>query len=184
MSSPLRIVGYAIVSADGMIADGSGRIPPTLIHEADQRYFLQGVDEVDVLVHGRNSHEELPHASRRRRLVVTRQVAALAPHPDNPKAMLWNPGGATIEDACNALGISQGIAAAIGGSEVYGLFLPLYEAFHLSRAATAQIPGGRPVFPGIPPATPEEMLARYGLRPAQSTSLDADADLSVVTWTR
>jgi dihydrofolate reductase len=184
MPPPLRIVGYAIVSADGMIADGSGQIPPALVHDADQRYFLQGVDEAAILVHGRNSHEDLPHASRRQRLIVTRQISALAPHPDNPKAMLWNPEGAAIEDACGALGVSQGIVAAIGGSEVYGLFLPRYDTFHLSKASQAQIPGGRPVFPGIPPATPENLLAHHGLRPAPSRDLDVNAEISVVIWTR
>jgi dihydrofolate reductase len=181
---PLCIVGYAIVSVDGMIADASGQIPPSLIHKADQRYFLRGLEEAGVLVHGRNSYEDLPDASLRRRLVVTRQVSALAPHGDNPNAMLWNPAGATIEDACKALGVAQGIVAAIGGSEVYGLFLPRYDIFHLSKAARAQIPGGRPVFPGIPPATPEDLLQHHGLRPGPSLNLDVDAEISVNTWTR
>jgi len=184
MQPLLRIVGYAIVSADGMIADSSGRIPPALLHEADQRFFLRGLDEADALVHGRNSYEDLPDVAHRRRLVVTRQIPAVAPHPDNPNATLWNPGGATLEDACRAIGIVQGIVAAIGGSEVYGLFLPRYDAFHLSKAARAFIPGGRPVFPGIPPATPEELLKRHGLRSGPVSDLDIDAELSVSSYSR
>ena len=35
-----RIEGYAIVSADGMIADGDGVMPATIRNDADQR-FLQ-----------------------------------------------------------------------------------------------------------------------------------------------
>jgi len=180
----LRVVGYAIVSADGMIADAAGRMPPELIHEADQRFFFQALDEADVVVHGRNSREQDPRSPRRQRLVVTRQVASLAPHPNNPKALLWNPDGAMFEEACEALGVGHGVAAVIGGPNVYGLFLPRYDAFHLTRAAHAKIPGGRPVFPGIPPLTPEDLLQRHGLRPCPERVLDADAGISVFTWRR
>jgi len=182
MPSLLRIVGYAIVSADGMIADGSGRIPPALIHEADQQYFFRGMEAADVLVHGRNSYEDRAGASDRKRIIVTRQISAVAPHANNPNTVLWNPAGATIEEACETLGVARGVAAAVGGSEVYGLFLPRYDTFHLSKAARARIPGGRPVFPGIPPAMPEDLLERHGLRPGPPSSLDADAGITVTVW--
>ena len=180
----LRVVGYAIVSADGMIADVAGRMPPGIVNEADQQFFSQGLDEVDIVVHGRNSQEQQPHSPRRQRLVVTRQVAALAPHPDNPRALLWNPSGALLEDACEALGVSHGVAAVIGGTDVFGLFLPRYDTFHFTRAAHASLPGGRPVFPGIPPHTPEDLLQREGLRPCPARVLDAAAAVSVTTWRR
>ena len=69
-------------------------------------------------------------------------------------AVLWNPAGATLgARPGSALGLSGGSLAVIGGTEPFGLFLDLgYDAFHLSRASRAQLPGGRPVFPGIPPA--------------------------------
>jgi len=180
----LRVVGYVIVSADGMIADAAGRMPPEIVNEADQHFFSQGLDEVDIVVHGRNSQEQQRHSSRRQRLVVTRQVPALAPHPDNPRALLWNPSGAMLEDACEALGVRHGVAAVIGGTDVFGLFLPRYDAFHLTRAAHANLPGGRPVFPGIPPHTPEDLLRREGLRPCRARALDAAAAVSVTTWRR
>jgi dihydrofolate reductase len=178
----LRVVGYAIVSADGMIADAAGYMPPALVNEADQRFFSQGLDEADVVVHGRNSQEQQPHSPRRQRLVLTRRVASLGPHPDNPRALLWNPDGATLEDACEALGVSRGVLAVIGGTDVFGLFLPRYDAFHLTRAEQARIPGGRPVFPGIPPHTPEELLQSQGLRPCPARVLDENAGVSVHTW--
>jgi dihydrofolate reductase len=180
----LLVIGYAIVSADGMIADAAGTMPPQIINEADQRFFAQGLDEADVVVHGRNSQEPYPSAARRQRLVVTRRVPALAPHPTNPKAQLWNPEGATLEEACQALGVSDGTVAIIGGTEVFGLFLPRYDVFHLTRAERATIPGGRPVFPGIPPQTPEGLLQRHGLRPSPPRILDAEAGVSLVTWRR
>ncbi|MEA2944849.1 MAG: hypothetical protein QOI40_179, partial [Alphaproteobacteria bacterium] len=44
MSQPSRIEGYAIISADGMIADAAGRMPPALTIEADQAFFHAGLD--------------------------------------------------------------------------------------------------------------------------------------------
>jgi dihydrofolate reductase len=184
MSSLLRVEGHAIVSADGMIADAAGHMPPAIIHEADQRFFSQALDEVDLVIHGRNSREPFARSAHRQRLIVTRRVATLAPHPENPRALLWNPEGATFEAACDAVGITEGIASVIGGTNVYALFLPRFDAFHLSRAEHARIPGGRPVFPGIPPLTPEELLQRHGLRPGPLRVLDAEAGISVRSWRR
>jgi hypothetical protein len=48
-----RIEGYAIVSGDGMIADGNGVIPATIRNDADQRFFQSELDRAAVLVHGR-----------------------------------------------------------------------------------------------------------------------------------
>ena len=65
------------------------------------------------------------------------------------------------------------------------MFLPLYDAFHLSRAANANIPGGRPVFAEVGPnTTPEDALARHGLKPGPRRALDAAAGVTVVTWER
>jgi hypothetical protein len=87
MPQPRRIEGYAIVSEDGMLADAAGIMPDGLKFEADKRFFEYGLDGVDVVIHGRHSHEHQPHSDRRSRLVVTRTVAALAPDPDYPKAL-------------------------------------------------------------------------------------------------
>jgi len=180
----LRVVGFAIVSADGMIADAAGHMPPSLVNEADQAFFSRALDEADIVVHGRHSQEPQPQAPRRRRLVLTRRIPALGPHPGNPKALLWNPAGATLEEACEAHGVSRGMIAVIGGTDVFGLFLPRYDAFHLTRAEQARLPGGRPVFPGIPPHTPEELLHRHGLRPGPVRVLDEAAGVSLHTWLR
>jgi hypothetical protein len=65
------------------------------------------------------------------------------------------------------------------------MFLPLYDSFHLSRAANAKIPGGHPVFKEVGPnATPEDVLMRHGLKPGPRRVLDAAAGVSVVTWER
>ena len=74
-----RIEGYAIMSADGMIADGNGVIPAKIRNDADQRYFQSELDRAAVLVHGRRSHQGGPRADKRKRIIVTRQVSSLRP---------------------------------------------------------------------------------------------------------
>ena len=100
-----RIEGFVIVSADGMLADSKGEMPASIRNDADQRFFQNALDHAAVIVHGRLSHEGGPHAARRKRLVLTRQVAALAPSPSLPHALLWNPVGATLEQAFEQLGV-------------------------------------------------------------------------------
>jgi dihydrofolate reductase len=147
MIGAYRIEAYVIASADGMLADASGVQPASLYFEADHQHFQEGLDRADAVINGRHSAEGQPNSASRRRLVVTRQVAVLAPNPDNPKARLWNPEGASLEEACAALGLRSGTIAVIGGPQVYALFLKLgYDCFHLSRAVNVRLPGGMPVF--------------------------------------
>ena len=83
------------------------------------------------------------------------------------------------------LGVERGVVGIIGGTDVFGMFLPIgYDAFHLSRAAHVSLPGGRPVFPRVPERTPEEILAGYGLRPGPVQVLDEKAGATLVTWRR
>jgi len=185
MARPGRIEGLAIVSADGMIADARGIQPDALKLEADQCFFHTILDEATALVHGRNSSEGGPHTARRRRLILTRTVPALAPDPAATNAVFWNPAGATLDQAWEALGLSGGLLAVIGGTEPFGLFLETgYNAFHLSRVSRATLPGGRPVFPGIPPSSPEQLLERHGLKPGAARVLDREAGLSLTAWRR
>ena len=180
-----RIVGYVIVSADGMLADATGVMPDSIRNPADQAFFQAGLDQAAVIVHGRHSHEGGPRAARRKRLVLTRQVATTAPDPDHPHSLLWNPTGIALERAVEQLGAGDGAIAIIGGTEVFSMFLPRYDTFYLSRAAHAKIPGGRPAFNEVgPAATPEDVLARHGLKPGPRRDLDAAAGVSVVEWTR
>jgi dihydrofolate reductase len=177
------IIGYAIVSEDGMLANEAGVIPPELVIKADQEFFMRGLDAAAAVVHGRNSFEQ-PRAPARKRLIATRSVAALAPDPDNPNALFWNPAGASFEQAISALGTSDGPIAIIGGTDIFGLFLPRYDVFHLTRAAGTHLPGGRPVFPQVPARTPEALLTEAGLKPGPERVLDASRAVSLVTWTR
>jgi len=187
MPGPSRVEAYAIVSADGMLADANRHMPSGLLIEADQKFFRAGLAQAAAVVHGRHSHEGGPDAAQRHRLIVTRQIEALAPDHTHPKALLWNPKGATLEEAWQRLGAPPGVLAVIGGPEVYELFLTIgYDTFHLSRAARVRIPGGRPVFPAVVAAgrTPEDILAASGLKPGPERVLDAAAGLTLVTWQR
>ena len=168
-----------------MIADATGVMPRSIRNDADQKLFQAELDRVAVVVHGRHSYEGGPHADRRKRLILTRQIADIAPDPSHPHSLLWNPTGAPLEQALTALGVADGTIAIIGGTEVFSMFLPHYDAFHLSRAAKAKIPGGRPVFAAVgPTSTPEDVLASHGLKPGRRRNLDAAAGVSVVTWRR
>jgi hypothetical protein len=183
-SGPSRIEGYAIVSEDGMLANAAGIMPATLKFEADRRFFERGLDGVDAVVHGRHSHERQPHSSLRRRLIVTRQIPALARDKSNDKALFWNPLGASFAEAWAALGMIDGRLGVIGATSVFGMFLDAYDVFHLSRASKVTLPGGRPVFPGVPASTPEEILARHGLTPGPQQMLDAENGVTLVSWQR
>jgi dihydrofolate reductase len=186
MPSPTRIEGLAIVSVDGMLADADGHMPKSLLVEADQQFFQDTLDQAAVLVQGRHSHEGSPRAAHRRRLVLTRRIAGIAEDTTYPNALLWNPRGATLQEAWERLGASDGMLAVIGGTEVYGVFLAIgFDRFHLSRAPHVRLPGGRPVFPEVSPdRTPEQVLASHGLKPGPQRVFDATLGVTMVTWSR
>jgi dihydrofolate reductase len=179
-----RIEGYAIVSEDGMLATAARVMPDSLKFEADQHFFQHGLDGVDVVVHGRHSQERQPGSHLRHRLMLTHRIPAIAPHPSNDRALLWNPTGASFDEALAKLGIPVAAAGVIGGTDVFALFLDSFDVFHLSRAPGVHLPGGRPVFPEVPMRTPEQVLAAHGLEPGPRQTLDAAQGLTMVTWRR
>lgn len=179
-----RFVGYAIVSGDGMLAAADGVMPSSLKFAGDQRFFEAGLDDADLIVHGRNSHENQPRSAERRRLILTRAVVQPVQSPDDPRATLWNPAHATFEDAAAAAGVDQGKVAPIGGTDVFSMFLDRYDAFWLSQAPHVRLPGGVPVFHGVPHQSPQEILRVHGLKPGDPIVLDAKHDVTVVGWTR
>lgn len=184
MSRKCYIEGYAIVSQDGMLADANRVMPDSLKFEADKEFFEHGLDGVDVVVHGRHSQEQQARARLRRRLILTQRIPTISPHPSNPKALLWNPLGASFEVAVAAFDEPIGRLAVIGGTDVFGLFLSRFDIFHLTRAPGVFLPGGRPVFPDVPRRTPEDVLAEHGLKPGPVQILDAEHNVLLVSWRR
>jgi hypothetical protein len=180
----LRIEGYVIVSADGNLANADRLMPDELTFKGDKQFFTAALDRADLIVHGRHSHEEQPNSPHRRRIILTRTVARLAPDPSNPRACLWNPAGAPFEVACDFAGVTRGTIAIIGGPHVFGMFMDRYDTFWLSLAAHVLLPGGEPCFPGVPERSPQQVLAAHGLKPGDSLLLDPADEVSVTPWRR
>jgi dihydrofolate reductase len=180
----LRINGYVIVSADGMLANAAHVMPEELKFEGDKQFFNAALDRADLIVHGRNSYEDQPNSPRRKRIILTGSIAAIAPDPSNPQATLWNPAGASFEAACNFAGVRSGTVAIIGGPEIFAMFMDRYDTFWLSQAPRVRLPGGEPCFPGVPAQSPQQILAAHGLKAGKAQILDSGADVSVTPWRR
>ena len=148
-----------------MLANAAGVMPDALKFEADRHFFEHALDDVDVVVHGRHSHEQQPHSHLRRRLILTRRIPAIAADPSNEKAFFWNPAGASFEQALAAVGTPNDRAGIVGGPDVFGMFLDRYDFFHLSRAPNVRLPGGRPVF-GLRVPGNSEARAAAPLKPS------------------
>jgi dihydrofolate reductase len=184
MSGAPFIEAYAIISEDGMLADAARHMPDSLKFSADQRFFEQGLDAVDVVVHGRRSQEHFARSPLRQRLILTQRIRALAPHPSNKRAHYWNPAGASFDQALATLQEPRARIAVIGGTDVFGLFLDLFDVFHLTRVTGVTLPGGRPVFPAVPARLPEQVLVEHGMHPGPIRVLDSAHGLTLTSWQR
>jgi len=182
MGGDLRIEGYVIVSAEGMLADEARAMPDALRIDGDQRFFRAALERCEAVVHGRHSREEHVTSSPRQRIIVTRSTAVLAPHPSQPDTTLWNPAGACFDEALSSAGISAGTIAIIGGPEVFAVFLKRYDVFWLSQAEHVHLVGGIGCFPDVPARTPQQVLAAHGMRPDAPQLLEQD--VTVTPWRR
>ena len=156
----IEIIGHAIVSADGMIADRNRRMPAELRNDADWRRFQAALDRSVLVVLGRFGHELHPNPGRKR-LVVTGRVAWLERDPADDNTMLWNPDGISWRRVLAGLNISDGVIAVTGGQRVFDLFLPGFTSFDLVTVARMTIPDGLPCFST---GRPWDVLAASGMR--------------------
>jgi dihydrofolate reductase len=179
---PCRVEGFAIVSDDGMLADAAGVMPSALVVEADQQFLSDSLDRVDLIVHGRNSHENQENSPRRRRLIATRQIKTFAPAEKFGHALFWNPAGFPLEKAAELLGVRDGTVAILGGTQIYDLFLRRYDVFHLSRLVGLRLQAGHPVFSQVPKLKPEAVLASSGLIPGPQRLLDGARGVTMTSW--
>jgi dihydrofolate reductase len=179
-----RIEGYAVISKEGMIAASDGHFPDALKIPADHEFYQRSLEHADAIVNGRHSAEGGEKEKLRRRIVLTRRVNMLAVHPDNPKAILWNPGSTPFDEAWQRLHIDGGVLAVVGGTDVFGLFLTIgYDTFYLTRTEVS-IARGRPVFPGVGTrgVTPEEIMKKNGLALRGTKMLDPQTNTRVEEW--
>jgi hypothetical protein len=167
--------GHALVSADGMIADGNSHMPPSLRVDADWAQFQAALERSVIVASGRKGHETHPNPTRRR-LVLTRLVEALEPGVGN--ATMWNPSGMPLGEALRTLGITRGTVAIAG---VFDFFVPWYDVFVLSEMHRLVLPGGTPCFTTGHPRT---VLAEAGLQPGALNDLDAAAEVTTTIWHR
>lgn len=176
----VRFIGHAIVSADGMIADAGGEMPPALQSDADWQRFQAALDRSALVVLGHLGHRRHPNPGRRR-LVLTRSVERFLAPPGDPLVTLWNPGGIGIGQMLRHLQINGGDVAVTGGTGTFDHFLPHYDAFVLSEAHRSVLPGGRPCFGSGHPRT---VLTAAGLVPAETEILDRDHCVTETIWRR
>lgn len=179
----LRIDGYAVVGDDDRIADADGFMPDELKNDAEWQFFQAGLDACDVTVLGRKSHDITPNPKRRRRLVMTRSIADVEV---NVACILWNPAGATLDQALQAFDAPINSIAVAGGREVFDYFLKpphRFSCFNLSRIYGVTLPDGVGVFTGVDPqkgVLAEHILKENGFQPGVRWILDSDVD--VVAW--
>ena len=178
-----RIEGYAVISTEGMIATADGKFPEGIKIPADHKFYQDSVAAASAVVNGRHSAEGGIGEKHRKRIILTRRVDILTPDPDNPNAILWNPGSTPFAEAWARLGIDGGTLAVVGGTDTFGLFLTIgYDAFYLTRT-DASVPKGRPVFPGVgTTTTTEEVMGKHGLIHKGTRMLDASVNCRVEEW--
>ena len=172
----IEIVGHAIVSADGRIADRHRQMPPELRNDADWTQFQAALDRAALVVLGRLGHESHPNPGRRR-LVVTSRVARL--EPIDELVTLWNPAGLDILEAARELGVTDGTIAVTGGQGVFDLFLRRFTQFDLVTVDGVLIPDGVPCFSG---GWPDDVLAENGMGVVRSETIGDGVRLQV--WRR
>ncbi|WP_417308548.1 dihydrofolate reductase [Devosia sp.] len=141
----VEIEGHAIVSVDGMIAAADGTMPPAMRSEADWQQFQTALDRAALVVLGRLGHARHPNPGRRR-LVLTRSVAALQADPADSNATLWNPAGLPIAEMLAELGVTSGTIAITGGTGTFDLFEPYFDRFVLAEVRALALPDGIPCF--------------------------------------
>ena len=178
---PIEIHGYAIVSDNDRIADASGRTPDALRNDADWAYFQAELDRSALLVLGRLGHEAHPNPKGRLRMVLSSSSSGLERLSDG---WWWNPDAIPWSEAIRAVLPRGGRVAVPGGRRVFDLFLDIgYDAFHLTRARGAFIPGGVAVFSGCDAGRDAEaILAERGLKPGERRVLDPRGPVSLTVW--
>jgi hypothetical protein len=177
----VEIHGYAIVSDNDRIADAAGGMPDALRNEADWAYFQAELNRSALTVLGRLGHEANPNPRGRLRMIVSSSSSGLERRSDG---WWWNPDRLPWDQAVSTVLPEGGRVAVPGGRQVFDLFLRIgYDAFHLTRAEGAIVPGGVALFSACDQGRKaEEVLADRGLWPDTRQILDPAGPVSLTVW--
>ena len=175
--------GYAIISADGWIADAAGAMPDALRIEADWVHFQNALDAADVTLMGRHTHEAAPNVRQRRRLVVSRSVRAMLKEHDG--AWWVNADHVTPQSAATVVSGSTAEVAVVGGTGVFSWILDdaRYQEFHLSVAHDVHLGVGVPLLNGaVGYDQAIQKLEGHGLVLKERRWLDQSAGLELLVF--
>lgn len=173
--------GYAIVSADGFIADNRGRMPKALCFDADWAHFRAALKQADLMILGRHTHELSPNRTNRPRLVASRGVRAVI----QENAVTWwaNPKEVTPASAVAAVAGSHAKVMVAGGTGVYSWVLgeATYHTFYLSVARKVTLGTGRPLLDGTSDLTSIfDAFSAKGLAIQERSCLDEVQDVELL----
>jgi dihydrofolate reductase len=161
-SKRLEISGYAVVGDDDRIADASGMMPDSLKNDAEWEFFQAALDEAEITIIGRRSHDAVPNHKNRLRLVLTTKIRSPETHGN---VVYWNPNEAPLTSVLSSFSTNARKLAVVGGQQVFDHFLTgptRFDHFYLSRIEGVTLPGGRGVFGAVTQngLTAEEVLVR------------------------
>ena len=176
------IYGHAIVSADDRIAAANGETPAALRNDADWERFQAALDAAAVTVLGRHGHARNPNPKGRNRLILSSAAQGIEHHPDG---WWWNPALAPIEAALGRAAPGGGVAAIVGGTRVFDLFLDYgYDVFDLVCAEDVYLPEGLPLFSLCDAGrTAASLLGERGLTCGRTVPLDPANRVVLFPWT-
>ncbi|MGL4404952.1 MAG: hypothetical protein ACRCT6_04270 [Notoacmeibacter sp.] len=176
MSLRYAVIGHAIVSADGYIADEQGRMPKQLMIDADWQRFQADLDASDVTLLGRLGHEAHPNFKLRRRLVLTSGVDGLVEGVDaKGRVDFLNPAGQSLKQTLDHLFPIGARVAVVGGTKVFDHVLETtgFDVFDLVVANEVLLGAGNPCFSNQG-KSPRRFLMANGYHEQKSEMLDQE----------
>lgn len=177
--------GFAVVSADGFIADAEGVMPDRLKFDADWDYFQAALDRADITLIGRHTHEAAPNLRKRHRLVFSNRVDGVVKEDETT---LWiDPTKADPNAVIGEISGAGSHVAVVGGQGVFDWVLsnPGFSAFHLSLAHHVRLGRGQKIFadgPDLDAAV--ALLEDHGLALSYRAWFDRAAGLELFVYNR
>ena len=175
------IIGHAIVSTDGFIADAQGHMPKPLMIEADWVRFQAELDASDVTLLGRLGHEAHPNFKLRRRLVLTSGVDGLRMGEDvKGRIDFLNPAVMSLQGALDQLFPNGARVAVVGGTKVFDHVLETigFDVFDLVVANEVMLGAGNLCF-SKQAKSPRRFLSNQGYCEHPPELLDAARNVTL-----